>query len=251
MKSLNRRISCSAFTTTELLLVVGIISTLVVIAFSITGVVRSRSDLAQSVSNQRQVVAALLAYAQEHRGELPQMVALDSPISPGYTVFWTRTLVFHGYLSSPAPLFAPGKTRWRSYSSIHSLETNATKPWAYPSYGVNAYGAMPRRVESATAIDAPANLRQVGSDASRLMLLRDVWHPLYPNDDYGWYYWDARGVTSAYLPEDDKGYGGRMAAAFADGSVRTYPIRELRQWVTTATWGDAPEFARTYTRTLR
>lgn len=251
MNLLNPRTSCSALTVIELLFVVGLVSVLTALAFSITGTVRSRTDLAQSVGNQRQIVAALLTYAQEHRGHFPQMVAMDSPISPGYTVFWTRTLVYHGYLSSPASLFAPRRNRWKSYSSIHNLASDSTKPWAYPSYGVNSFGAMPRRIEGQTTIDSPANLQKIGPDASHLMLLRDVWHPLYAEEDHGWYYWDAMGVATAYLPENNKGYRGMMAAGFADGSVKVYPIRELRQWVTDATWGKAPEFARTYTRTLR
>lgn len=199
-----------------------------------------------SMNNQRTIVAALLGYAYDNQGNLPQMVAMDSPIRPGYTIFWTRKLVYYGYIEDGSVLFRPGNHWGRNHHNLQQPTVDATIPWAYPSYGVNAYGAMPQK-NRGTYNDYPANLFRVGGEASRLMLLRDIHHPAYMDRDYGWYWWGG-GESVTYLPQDDGGFNGMMSAAYADGHVESFRISELREILRKSSFSGSPVFNRVWTR---
>lgn len=60
-----------AFTLVELLVVIGIIAVLIAIVLPVLGRVRENSKRIKCASNQRQIVLAIIMYANEHRQQLP------------------------------------------------------------------------------------------------------------------------------------------------------------------------------------
>ncbi|HWL53404.1 MAG TPA: substrate-binding domain-containing protein [Chthoniobacteraceae bacterium] len=238
--------SKSGFGILELVVTMMVLSILAVFLLQAFKHVKARSQLSVSSYNQRQIVLGLISYANEHQGELPQIAAKDSPINPGDNVFWTRTLAYYRYVPHGGVFFSP-RSRWgQSHANLYNPKKNSTKPWAYPSYGANGYGAMTNKSETPYK-DHPANLFRIGENAAGLMLLRDIHHPAYAEEDHGWYWWGG-GDSRSYIPPDDGGYLGMMSAAFADGHVEVYRISEFRKMITDSNWSEAPEYNRVYTR---
>jgi len=64
--------NCRAFTLVELLTVLVIIAVLAALLFPVFAGVRMRGNQAACASNQRQIGAGLLTYANEHDGDLPE-----------------------------------------------------------------------------------------------------------------------------------------------------------------------------------
>jgi prepilin-type N-terminal cleavage/methylation domain-containing protein len=61
----------AAFTLVELLVVIGIIAVLISILLPALSKAREQANRAQCLSNQKQIVAAILMYAGENKGTLP------------------------------------------------------------------------------------------------------------------------------------------------------------------------------------
>jgi prepilin-type N-terminal cleavage/methylation domain-containing protein/prepilin-type processing-associated H-X9-DG protein len=80
----------SGFTLIELLTVVAILGVLAAVLLPTVGAVRSQARAAQCASNLRQIGTAILAYANDNRGLLPQVAHLGGPGQED--VSWVRTL---------------------------------------------------------------------------------------------------------------------------------------------------------------
>lgn len=82
--------SSEAFTLVELLTVLAILGILGAILVPVVGGVRAQARSAQCASNLRQIGMAILGYASENKGRLPQVAHLGA--MGGESVSWVRTL---------------------------------------------------------------------------------------------------------------------------------------------------------------
>ncbi len=185
-----------------------------------------------NLSNHRQIASALLAYAYDHRGDLPYCYENIGAVSK---MTYTRKLVLLGYLDNPRVFFSPLAGKWYEKGGMGALSTptaNSSTPWFYTNYAVNRYGAMPYDASVDGAARRPANLNRVGADGNlaALMLLRDNYDRSYDvpgsadKDRGGGRPWFS-GV--GYLPPPAKSYHGQIYAAFADGHVQSFSYPEM------------------------
>src|SRR4051794_32406035 len=79
------------FTLVELLVVIGIISVLIGILLPALGKVQKSARKTKCMSNERQLVAAIMMYTQENKGCFPG--------GPGYTNYNGTLTYFHGLAS--------------------------------------------------------------------------------------------------------------------------------------------------------
>lgn len=86
------RLHRRAFTLVELLAVLAVIGALAAIMIPVLGQVRMAAHRAQCSSNMRQIGVALLAYAGDHRGELPPTTHTTATMSDGRYESWIYKL---------------------------------------------------------------------------------------------------------------------------------------------------------------
>jgi prepilin-type N-terminal cleavage/methylation domain-containing protein len=139
----------AAFTLVELLVVIVIIAVLVALLLPVTGMVRSRMDSTQCVSNLRQIGVAINAYINDHNGTLPG--PLTSTQGPTYVV---------GQAGSLAAFLDP----YLGQSSSNSASSHDPNLGQANSAGANRYSPV---------FECPAAAR----------LLHDPTRPTYLMDD--------------------------------------------------------------------
>ncbi|HWL52940.1 MAG TPA: hypothetical protein VNQ90_10925 [Chthoniobacteraceae bacterium] len=217
---------CTALTQVELLvvMVVGALLVALVYGAGFRAVNHARGTL--NTAQHRQITAALLAHAADHRGEFPWCTE-DKP-GGGSTKVWSRILTAGGYVSDPGIFFSPwGPKWWRTKPLLSVLakpQNENLNPWYYIGYGVSRNAVMPRRGMD-NAKKRPANLSRMAADGvvSRLMILRDVYDSRVPERNGG-VAWFSRQVN---VPEavDRNGYE-LIHASFADGHVEVYTLKQ-------------------------
>jgi len=102
----------AAFSLVELLVVVAIIGILVAILLPVTGMVRSKGDATQCLSQLRQIGVGINAYVNDHSGRLPG--PLSSTQGPTYVIGQTGSLaaLLDPYLGQPNTNVASGAARY-------------------------------------------------------------------------------------------------------------------------------------------
>ncbi len=111
-----RGLNSSAFTLIELLVAVTILGVLAILMFPALKGVQERSAAAGCSSNLRQLASAILAYAGEHNGYLPDS---KFTLTPREENWWMSKLVAGGHIDGPVvcPQFR-GRIRTTSYSPV-------------------------------------------------------------------------------------------------------------------------------------
>ncbi len=237
-----------AFTLLEALLSIALVALLLVLVHAGYLRVEGSAKGAGNLANHRVILRGLTAYASDHRSLLPWCNDLDA--YPGLSTPWNKTLVQKGYIFDGRVFFNDKFwKRWDGRETALAIITQperfptAVRPWAYTTYGVNRYGAMPVSTDSRQ----PANLLKVAKDGnlSRLMLTRDVYqlaNDTPSNRSGGGTYWFS---GEGYLPPLEECYSGMVHAGFADGHVEAVPHQPMAEQLRSGT--RAPVFHNVYT----
>ena len=218
----NRRTRSPGFTLIELLTVIAIIGILAAILIPTVGHVRASAHSASCKSNVRQIGAAFLLFAAEHKGVFPcytQDIDMDTQ-KPRPNIIWYRYLTETGYLPMrSASTFDSGVTRCNAVATTRG--------------DVGSYGP-PRGL-----IENPNTTNVVGRKGS--VRLSDL-----PNPTRLWMVGDcmeaggdvATSVWYSFSPPSGGSFGtghrpalrhpgGTANAAMFDGHVRSFNITEL------------------------
>jgi prepilin-type N-terminal cleavage/methylation domain-containing protein len=235
-----------AFTLIELLVVVTIIAILVALLFPAIDTMRKASYVAPCMNHQRQIVAALLTYAADHQGRLPD-IAVEA--GGGDSERWDVKIA--EYLNMPHAKFYG--------ANANSLRCPSAKKGTWFTYGL-PYAGGDRRVfaRRAQSFDPPAgNPNNKGSARlvnlpTSTILIADAYDPNNITSDLFYSPWgnyplttdqDGDGVndSSGNLPPPRKfncidprhGNGKAFIGGAVDGSVRLITIRE---------WAENPKY---------
>jgi len=235
------------FTVLELSVVIAILGVLAVLLFPSLQRMRVRATIAPCMANQRQIVSAMMAFASDNQGKLPDVLGYDGT---SYSGQWWNTI--RPYLDVPA-----NKTVGKDFLRCPAATKTVQFPNAsYCSYGLN-YASGDRRVFSYSS-SSPTHPNWKGSQplaklSPSMILIADAYDPNNPestlfysprdpnyplNTDR-----DGDGVndSSSNLASPrkfnciDPRHGNAFVAALADGSTRLLTIKEWAQ--TPAFWG--------------
>ena len=138
---LARRPAAQAFTLVELLVVIGIIALLVGILMPALSRARQQAQATQCMSNLRQINLAMLMFAQENKGHLPQMgLAADfEMIDVNGTGSPVKVLVrwFGGLYGSPQKFHAPSGmlAKYWGIADVGGCPTFEVDEFLRPQYG--------------------------------------------------------------------------------------------------------------------
>jgi prepilin-type processing-associated H-X9-DG protein len=234
------------FSLVEALAVIATVGLLAVLLTATFQGAKSQALAAKNIQNHRLITAALIAYAGDHRGDLP--FCYDDAVLPKMS--YPRLLALEGYVSDPMIFFSPLAGNWQSKDELANLKNpsgNAKIPWFYTNYAANRYGAMPYGWNAgSTDKRHPANLNRVGGDGnlSKLMLLRDCYANSQSERGGGTVWFD----YTNYLPPVDRTFGGIVHASFADGHVEAFQHGEIRKLLNNPPDNTAPLFRNLYTK---
>ncbi|HEY3901501.1 MAG TPA: type II secretion system protein [Chthoniobacter sp.] len=125
-----------AFTLIELLLVISIIAILVAILFPVLGMVRSRMDSAQCLSQLRQIGAGVSAYVNDHNATLPgplsfEQSAVYTPGQPG-----SLAALLESYLGTASTIAPDGVNHYSPLFECPAAARKLHDP-TKPTYLVN------------------------------------------------------------------------------------------------------------------
>jgi len=160
----------AGFSVVELLIVVAIAAVLVALIFPVAAKIRKSATTAPCMSHQKQIVAAMMAYAADNQGMLPD-IALTTPT--GETKPWIE--VMRDYLTLPSGKYA-GRQVLRCPA--------ASKKRDDFTYGLN-YSSGDRRVftrragEGGNSVAYPGSQRLANLTPSAI-LIADAYDPLNP-----------------------------------------------------------------------
>jgi prepilin-type N-terminal cleavage/methylation domain-containing protein/prepilin-type processing-associated H-X9-DG protein len=237
-----------AFTLVELLVVIGIISVLIAMLLPALNKAREAAQTVSCLSNIRQVMQGLIAYAQDNKGTLPHRYyggSVSPPISPAE---WAGRIGGGPgrYVRDVRVFMCPdrldlGRDR-QLLKVLQSLESDpdgaSASSWAYESYSCNWYGAMPASTGSEGTSYHPIKISQPGVDASSLMILTEGYNPGYTNDSHQYWGWYPSSPGSYALWTHGN---GMVNCAFLDGHCASLQAGDLgwdaknRTWLSKAT----------------
>ena len=240
------------FTLTELLVVIGIIAVLAALLLPTFQKMRAQAAKSQCTNNQRQIVVAMLAYAADNQGRLPDVINTDGT---NYSGLWYNTIA--EYVKLPA-----NKTPGNEYLRCAAARATTEFPNAnYPSYGINYAGGKQRVFSYLSSFsDDINNGKWPGSQrlinlSNSTILIADAYDPRNPESTLFYSPLDANypldqdrdgdGVkdSSSNLPAPrrfnciEPRHGNTFICTMADGSARALTIKEWAQ--TPAYWGPA------------
>jgi prepilin-type N-terminal cleavage/methylation domain-containing protein/prepilin-type processing-associated H-X9-DG protein len=228
-----------AFSLIELLVVIAVLSLLSAILLPVFAAAREKARQAQCVSNQRQLAAAFLLYAQDYDDSLPPY----GDRFPRPSVFWNDLL--RPYLRSERVLECPSWPQAGKYA-------NGKDRFVAGRYGVGVnYGALFRYTVYAGASRPTTSLASLPKPSQTMLAMdsqgsRHVYTPLFWTMTLDW---DHDGVpdTNTGVLSDEGPYnrgdpfrhGGGLNCAFADGHARWI---DAQSWLTNreGIWGNRP-----------
>lgn len=133
-----------AFSIVELLVVITLVTLLIALLLPALAAARTTSHMVQSLSNERQIAAALTVYAEDFNSSLPLSVTsgqyLPGPpaVLYGSTIpTWGWTLFNGGYVSSLNVYWGPAReVKGLDFDTMQSQ--GSTSDWLYISYAANS-----------------------------------------------------------------------------------------------------------------
>lgn len=222
----------SAFTLIELLAVIAIVAVLMALSFVIVGKMGSIRQRTTCASNMRQIALAMLTYAGEHKGKLPEPVDLSATEATGKT--WDAKIRPYldvaindaGVAMSPAATF-------RCETDPRPLIVNATaKQWArsyvVPRYpGASSWSSGLGVFGTDNGVYTSRRITEIGSPSKALLLIElstDTNGTEIPNYQYKSAYAvvDYAGGTASKI-DGSYYHGNSMNYVFADGHVEALP----------------------------
>lgn len=249
LKTISSRPSARAFTLIELLVVIGIIIILAALLFPTVDKVRKNAFTAPCMNNQKQIVAAMMAYAADNQGSLPDVASTSTS---GESGMWYETI--SGYLDYP-------KNQYIGRQVLRCPAASKTRNDF--TYGIN-YSSGPNRVFTRRAVgdDTAANVAAAYPGSQRLgnlspyaILIADAYDPNNPESSL--FYHPASPNWSIDVDKDGDGVvdsasslggnrkfncieprhanGKAFVGVAADGSAKLLTIREWAQ--TPKYWG--------------
>lgn len=216
------------FALTELLVVIGVIAALAALLFPTVSKIISSGQGAKCMSQQKQIVSAILSYTADNGGKLPSVAPQwgdDKESNP----YWTTVLV--PYLGGDAELNKAkvGRTFLRC-----PVEKDLTKC----TYGVNYTETLPNNVITFSSQQPgfPGSAT-LGKVSGKTLLLMDamgevVYNPEYMPLNGGDHDSNSTlmGLGMKYNNAAFDRHEGKAFACFADGSARSISLEEWRAY---------------------
>lgn len=225
-----RSVNCRrGFSLIELLAVIVVVSVLVALATAGLSRTLEGGKMAKCVSHQRQVVSALLAYAGENNGRLPQYAAYPErapywiDLIAGYLDVPTDHYLGYDYMRCPSAPVNNGATLGVNY---------APSPYGIFSYDGNGPGVGGSR-SLAKLTPGTMLVADRDPDIGGISIYSPYTSPFNGDGDGDGQSDSSNGILyNAWSPR----HGGAAICGFADGSVKRVSIKD---WVTNAggLWG--------------
>lgn len=226
-----------AFTLIELLVVIAVLAILCSLVITAARHGGDAGKAAGCMSNMRQLSAALMSYAGDHRGYMPQTFSASTPL------WWGEVLADEGYIP-PIPtnsrrpdsiLFCPGSKTYRTTGAWY---------WANGNYGINRHLAGNDNGSGGDNYQ-PVPLQAI-SQPSKLILMLDAgvmgmtWNIgsspapsvfYVPGSEYNKNVdWPEQAVEDALHGR----HAGKVHVSYVDGHVevhRAAEIEDYRLWI--------------------
>jgi prepilin-type N-terminal cleavage/methylation domain-containing protein/prepilin-type processing-associated H-X9-DG protein len=228
------------FTLVELLVVIGIISILVAMLLPALNKARQQALTVECASNLRQLMQGLIMYAGDNRGSLPfghDVVEIEGVRKDMYWGARLGGTPRELYIKDLRVFYCPARANiGKVPAELHDLERlrglgdNAhTSTWAYYSYSVNGWGAMPNYDWKRHSV----KISQPGVNPASLLVLTEGYSKGYLADShaaYGWYTIYGGG-GDLFLHT-----GGVVNCGYLDGHVSATPAGDLGWDVQADTW---------------
>ena len=131
----------SAFTLIELLVVISVIALLVAILLPALRAARTTAHQVSSLSNVRQILTAMNAYAVDNDGSMlidRWATSGGLPNPPNNGMYWSAQLVGEGYIGDRNVYWSPAKDT-SQLDNFNTTKWTHWKPWRYSGYAVNMY----------------------------------------------------------------------------------------------------------------
>lgn len=225
-----------AFTLIELLVVIAVLAILAGLVITAARRGADTGQAARCMANMRQVSAALMAYAGDHRGFVPKAFAADTPL------WWGEVLADEGYIP-PIPtnsrrpdsiLFCPASKTYR---------TTGIWYWANGNYGINRH--LAGNDSSGLDFFEPVPMQAI-SQPSKLIMMLDAgvmgmtWNVGASPAPWVFYVPGSEHNKTVDWPEqaaEDALHGrhsGKVHVSYVDGHIETHSAAEIedyRLWI--------------------
>jgi len=216
------------FTLIELLVVISIIALLVAILLPALKQARRTAQVAESMSNVRQIQIALHTYANDNDGSMPYLSSHTYHPNPNpvVTATWAAMLSHTDYVQDLHVFWSSARLQKWFEDDIAAMRANAAQSnWLAPGYGANASGVMPS--EGSVFQGNPIYPRRLGRPnnppASKLLTMTEAFHPnSFPEKD-------GHRVISGASTESARvfSYNGSSVQAFFDSHAVNAPTENL------------------------
>jgi prepilin-type N-terminal cleavage/methylation domain-containing protein/prepilin-type processing-associated H-X9-DG protein len=208
---------CSGFTLVELLVVIAIIAVLAALAMPFVKGALERSQSARSISNLKQIGAAVIRYTTEYNGSFPYLNAAHD--RTGFnTRYWPLELE-NTVLNHPRKHAHDG--------TKHKIFRDPTLPRS-STHVMSDYGGNPLVFLNAWASPTarPLRLLNVRSPSKTIMVCTAI----NPANGMGawWLNYDYPTGGNSLAVADARLSGGQVGAVFVDGHVENIPGDKLR-----------------------
>lgn len=223
----NQRLAM-AFTLTELLVVIGVTAILAALMFPMASKSIDSAQVTKCMSQQRQIVSAILSYTSENGGQLPSVAPRwgeDNENNP----YWTTVLVPYLGGNSDSKKDKVGRTY---------LRCPAEKDLSKSTYGVNYTEKMANNVITFSTLQPgyPGSAT-LGKISGKTMLLMDAMSDVVYNPESMPLNNGDRdsnttlmGLGMKYNNAAFDRHKGKAVACFADGSARSISLNEWRAY---------------------
>ncbi|MFA6960478.1 MAG: DUF1559 domain-containing protein [Opitutaceae bacterium] len=222
----------SAFTLIELLAVIAIVAVLVALSFVVVGKVGSIRQRTTCANNMRQIALAMLTYAGEHKGKLPEPVDLSATEATGKT--WDAKIrpYLDVAINDAGVAMSPVATLRCETDPRPLIVDSAAKQWArsyvVPRYpGASSWSSGLGVFGTDNGVYTSRRMSEIGSPPKALLLIElstTNTGSEIPNYQYKSAYAvvDYTGGTASKI-DGSYYHGNSMNYAFADGHVESLP----------------------------
>ncbi|WP_432799640.1 prepilin-type N-terminal cleavage/methylation domain-containing protein [Poriferisphaera sp. WC338] len=187
----------NAFTLIELLVVISIIALIISILLPALSAAREAGRGVSCLSNQKQIVMAMVVYSNENNGYFPPYLNSAHPVGPQRP--WGNTLLRLGFL--PTDIFTCPTYR---VQDAYSLEDAVVEPatdqqslyWSHYGYNFYHIGSSFRIPSHPNPANTPARTEDVRKGAQTIVLVDSEYNPLPPG------YFGGTNIGGYYVVQD-------------------------------------------------